>query len=252
MQEIQNELKEYCQKKWFSRGYYGNFEDAMKEYEALESFKIDANVDSVGGISPAGHKIMMIVSQYYMEKVFNAMKIDMNDGNVAGDKGTPYRIVKMWTGADLEDNTELMSGRWSNKPRIAVFDNASLDRFPITKQVDIVSLCSHHTAPFSTMFREDSYAVVSYIPKDKVLGISKLQRLVDWVARRGHLQESLTKSIYEEVSKAAGTEDVCVVLYSLVHTCEKIRGTQSNEGAFTSEYYGGAYNEYELRRSIKR
>lgn len=253
--KIDNNIKKYVMEQWNARGFtkkYGALKYSLEEYEKLQDFKIDENVEQVGGITEGAHKVMMIVSQYYMEKVFAAMKIDMNDGNVAGDKGTPYRIVKMWTGKDLGDETELMCGRWADKPRLATFDNDMGSKFPITKQVDVVSVCSHHAAPFSTMFREDSYAIVSYIPKDKVLGISKLQRIVDWVARRGHLQETLTKAIYTEVSKAAETDDVYVGLFSLVHTCEKLRGSQANEGAFTSEYYGGKYEETELRNSVKK
>ena len=115
---------------------------------------------------------------------------------------------------------------------------------------DVVSNCSHHTAPFSTKFRDDSYAIVSYIPEDTILGISKLQRIVDWVARRGHLQEGLTQMIYDEVSKAAETKSVMVFLSNVVHTCESLRGAQSSDGSFTSIYFGGAFESEDLRREI--
>jgi hypothetical protein len=91
---MDNLVKKFVQENWIKRNYKGNLKAAIQEYENLENFKIDQNVESVGGISEEAHKVMMIVSQYYMEKVFSAMKIDMNDGNVSGDKGTPYRIVK--------------------------------------------------------------------------------------------------------------------------------------------------------------
>lgn len=229
------------------------FEEAIDKYLILPTFKISENIHDISmvNVTEDVHLVMRIIAQYHMEKVFEAMKIDMNDGNVAGEKGTPYRLIKCWTGSNLEDDTEMMSGRWTHRPNITDFDNTNTVNFPITKRVDVVSVCSHHIAPFSTMFRPDSYAIVSYIPEGKILGISKLQRLVDWCSRRGQLQEGLTELIYKEVSKAASTESVLVRLYNLTHTCEKLRGTQAHDGAFTSEYYGGAFNDAQTRNQIK-
>lgn len=227
-----------------------NFMDAWEEYQNLAKFKISENVEKVGGISEQGHFIMRTVTEYHFIQAFKAMKIDLNDPNVGGDKGTPYRVAKMYCGAHLNDDSELLSGRWANKPNMTSFPNESKQCFPITKKVDILSVCSHHVAPFSTMFRDDAYAIISYIPDKQVLGISKLQRIVDWVARRGHLQEELTVKIYKEVSKAAGTDSVYVRLSGLVHTCESLRGTQSKDGAFTSEHYGGEFKKFELRKEV--
>lgn len=234
----------------FKEKFDSDIDVALDEYKRLKDFKISENVEVVGGISEEAHFIMRLVTQYHMEQVFQAMKIDMTDANVAGDKGTPYRFVKMYCGNDLHDETELLSGRWANRPRLASFPNESNQKFPITKRVDLVAVCSHHTAPFSSMFREDSYAIVSYIPEGTILGISKLQRIVDWVSRRGHLQEGLTQAIYDEVSKAAESKNVYVKLCNIVHTCESLRGAQSKEGSFTSEYYGGKFEDPELRRQV--
>lgn len=231
---------------------YNNFTDTLNEYTAVESFKISDNVfENNPEFSEECHYLMRLVAQYHVECAFRAMKIDMLDPNVAGEKGTPYRFVKMYCGNDLEDDSELLSGRWTKKPRIASFPNESKQAFPITKRVDVVSVCSHHTAPFSTMFRPDSYAIISYIPEDKILGISKLQRIVDWVSRRGHLQEGLTQMIYDEVCAAADTKNVYVKLCNIVHTCELLRGAQANDGSFTSEYYGGAFDDSEKRKEVQ-
>ncbi len=243
-------LKEYVGEKFQKKYPLKDFLTAWIEYNHLRDFKISDNVESVGGISEEAHYIMRVITEYHITQAFKAMKINMDDPNVGGEKGTPYRVAKMYCGDNLEDDSELLSGRWSNRPQIASFPNEQGQKYPITKRVDIVSVCSHHTAPFSTLFRDGSYAVISYIPDERVLGISKLQRIVDWVARRGHLQENLTKMIYDEVSIAAETASVYVKLSGLVHTCESLRGTQSNEGAFTSEYYGGNFEKYELRREV--
>lgn len=243
-------LKQQVHSKFIQTFDNSKFESAWREYKALQNFKISENVETAGGISSEAHYIMRILTEHYLTLAFKAMKIDLTDPNVGGEKGTPYRMAKMYCGANLEDDSELLSGRWSNKPKMANFPNDHGQKHPITKKVDIVSVCSHHIAPFSTMFRENAYAIISYIPQNSVLGISKLQRIVDWVARRGHLQEDLTAMIYNEVSKASGTESVYVRLSGLMHTCESLRGTQSKDGAFTTEHYGGEFNKYELRKEV--
>lgn len=244
-------LKEYVHGKFEKKYPDKDFLLYWIEYNNLPDFKISDNVESVGGISEEAHLIMRIITEYHFTQAFKSMKVDMNDPNVGGDKGTPYRISKMYCGNGLDDDSELLSGRWSHRPHMASFPNEQGQKHPITKRVDIVSVCSHHLAPFSTLFRDGAHAIISYIPSDKVLGISKLQRIVDWVARRGHLQENLTKMIYDEISMAAETPSVYVKLVGLVHTCESLRGTQSNQGSFTSEYYGGKYENYEIRREIE-
>lgn len=228
------------------------FNQSNIEYSNLAPFNISGNIFESGQtISEETHYFMRLVAQYYMELVFDSMLIDKNDDNVGGDEGTPYRFVKMYCGDNLDDDTELLSGRWSVKPKVTSFINTNNKHFPITKRVDIVSVCSHHTAPFTTMFRSDSYAVVSYIPEEKIMGISKLQRIVDWVARRGHLQESLTQMIYEEISKSAETKSVYVKLCNLSHSCESLRGAQTKDGAFTSEYYGGVFEDINVRKEVQ-
>lgn len=243
-------LKEFVAERFNNEFPDFDFEQAWQEYNLLDDFKISENVESVGGISPEAHYVMRIVSEYFFTQAFKAMKVDLNDPNVGGYKGTPFRITKMYTGAHLNDDSELLSGRWANKPQMASFPNQHNQKLPITKKIDIVAVCSHHLAPFSTMFRDGAYATVSYIPSETVIGISKLQRIVDWVARRGHLQEDLTIMIYNEVAKAAQTESVYVRLSGLVHTCESLRGTQSKDGAFTSEYYGGDFENFDLRSQV--
>lgn len=236
----------------FLEKYICSFEVALEGYCRLKPFLISDNIFESGqNITEQEHYIMRLISQFYMEKVFSSMLINMNDANVSGDKGTPYRLVKSYTGANLEDDTEMLSGRWSKKPRVATFPNETKEKFPITKRVDIVSNCSHHTLAFSSLFSDDSYAIISYIPDDKILGISKLQRIVNWVSRRGHLQESLTKMLYEEISKVAETKSVYVKLANIIHTCESLRGSQSKEGSFTSEYYGGLFDELQLRKEVQ-
>jgi len=237
-------------------GYY----KAKKIYENTKAFAANGNIfetEDSNEWDDKVHFIMRWTTGNYIKKAFEAMKIDITDPNIAqnldeGNIGSFQRIAKVWCGHDTNDDTELGCGRWSKRPRLARFPNTGKKSIPITKRIDVISNCSHHFITFSSKARPDSYAVISYIPNKFVLGISKLQRVADWVSRRFFLQEDLTKMLYDEISKVAETESVYVGLFNMVHGCETFRGAQSSDGAFTSEYYGGDFEDINLRESVKR
>jgi len=254
---ISKEIKEITKEKYLKKGYNPErFETFWSEYQMCPSFKANQNVQEVGGISEESHFIMRMVTQEKLKEVFQAMKLDLNDPNIQEEEeniGTPGRIAKVWCGANLKDDTELGCGRWIDKPRIAVFPNTNTNtNIPITKRIDLVSNCSHHFISFNTLARGDSYAIISYIPDEQVLGISKLQRITDWVSRRFWLQEDLTKAIYDEIVEVAQTSSVYIKIVNAVHGCEQLRGPQSNDGAFSSEMYGGKFKDSEMRKQVNR
>lgn len=246
----------YVKKRFLMKYSEEAFLLAIDEYSNLRPFKANENIwESGQQVSEECHYLMRLTTQYHFKQAFDAMKISFDDPNVwecmaEGNIGTPGRLAKVYCGANLSDDTELGCGRWAKPPRLATFPNEQTKALPITKRLDLVSNCSHHTLAFSTMFREDSYAVVSYIPNKKVLGISKLQRVVDHIARRYWLQEDLTLAIYKAITQAAETEDVFVKLVNIVHTCESLRGSQSKDGSFTSEMYGGRFEDPDVRKDI--
>jgi len=226
------------------------FEKALKIYNNTPNFKINENVYDVNNEwNDDVHFLMRLIATEKLKEVFSALKIDLNDPNVAenleeGNIGTAGRIIKMWSGENTKDDRELMGGRFNKPVRLAKFPNEISRDFanPIIKEVDLTAVCSHHFAPFSTKFGV-SKVIISYIPKDYVLGISKLQRVVRFIAQRGWLQEDLTKAIYLEISKTAETEDVYVKLKNIKHSCEFLRGALSDSDGFTTEYFGGKFRE---------
>lgn len=187
------------------------------------------------------HWIMRMAAQYYITKAFEAMKVDLDDPNIAENalgKGSPGRISKMWLGNDLEDYSELGSGRWTREPYVSRFPSNG-NHSIITKEIDIISNCSHHFLPFTTL--EGGKALIKYKPKDYVIGISKLQRLVNWASRRFWLQEDLTDYIGKTLQRIANTEDVYVALEGVVHGCERYRGVCSKDGSLTTEFRSGIF-----------
>ena len=238
------------------------FEKNYNIYKNIPDFKANENIHEImtKTISPdveelfvqdhfelpaEVHWIMRSFTQYYITEAFKAMKIDLDDPNTAVNalgKGTPGRIAKMWCGNDPDDITELGSGRWNKQPFVSIFPNTDNDHNIVTKQVDIVSCCSHHFLPFSTLYdTSKAVATISYIPNKFVLGISKLQRIVDWASRRFWLQEDLTRYIGKLIQQVAETDDVYVKLDNITHGCEKFRGANSRDGHLTTEYRSGYF-----------
>ncbi|GAX87840.1 GTP cyclohydrolase I [Lebetimonas natsushimae] len=244
-------MLEKIRKIYESKNLTTPFEKALEIYNSTPCFKINENVyDKNPNWNDDVHFLMRLIATEKMKKVFKALKIDMDDPNVAenleeGNIGTAGRIVKMWSGRDTKDDRELMGGRFNKPVRLAKFPNEISRDFdnPIIKEVDLTAVCSHHFAPFSTKFSDKAKIVIAYIPKDYVLGISKLQRVVRFIAQRGWLQEDLTKAIYKEISKTAETDDVYVKLKNIKHSCEFLRGALSESDGFTTEYFGGKFRK---------
>ena len=220
-----------------------NIHEILTDYNKSCEDLIDQENEFISGesIKPEIHWIMRSLTQYFITKAFQAMKIDMEDPNIAVNclgKGTPGRIAKTWCGNDPEDTTELLSGRWNKEPALSVFPNNDLTD-PVEKEVDVVAVCSHHFLPFSTF--GGGKGIIKYIPKNRVLGISKLQRFVNWASRRGWLQEDLTTYIGKTIKRIAQTEDVYVRLEGLKHSCEEFRGANTKNGCLTTEFKSGVF-----------
>ena len=230
-----------------------NIHEKLTDYKVAKEDLLDQEQEFVKGqsIKPQIHWIMRELTHYYLMKAFDAMKVDQDDPNIAINalgKGTPGRIAKMWCGNDPEDTTELLSGRWNKEPALSVFPNdgsttgGEIVEDVITKQVDVVAVCSHHFLPFSSL-EPNARVTISYIPKNNLIGISKLQRFADWCSSRGWLQEDLCSYIGTTIKRISGSEDVMVEMVGLVHGCEKFRGANTKNGNLTTVYKSGVFKE---------
>lgn len=144
------------------------------------------------------------------EDVLQALVIDPEDPNSAD---TPRRLAKMYI-------NELMEGRYRARPRVAAFPNDnSEDRYTgmLVVRAELKSMCSHHHQPVR------GTAYIGIIPGVQVIGLSKYARIAQWCARRGTLQEELTRNIAEEIMAATGSEDVGVYIQG-THGCMENRG----------------------------
>ena len=170
--------------------------------------------------------------EYYFAQILEELGLDLTDDSLSG---TPYRVAKMYV-------KELFYGLDpKNKPKISLFDNKyRYGKMLVEKNISLDSLCEHHFLPIN------GYAHVAYIPKDKVIGLSKINRVVDYYAHRPQVQERLSLQILNELKETLQTEDVMVMI-SAKHLCVSQRGIKDKESSTTTLEYSGLFNEKSYR-----
>ena len=143
---------------------------------------------------------------------------------------TPTRVAKAW----LKD---LIIGSISEEPSMTVFPNEeNYDGVVIQTGIPVVSMCAHHNLPFT------GYASVAYVPGKNVVGLSKLNRIVDFYSRRPQMQESLTQQIHSFLSEKLDCESVAVSISSK-HMCCSNRGIKHPTSVMTTNKFSGVFME---------
>jgi len=173
-------------------------------------------------------KEKMELIEGHFEKIMQTLGLDLTDDSL---KGTPHRVAKMFV-------KEIFSGlNPQNMPRISVFDNKfQYKEMLVEKDISMNSTCEHHFLPIY------GKAHVAYISSGKVIGLSKINRIVDHFARRPQVQERLTVQIAEELKRALNTEDVAVVI-DAEHMCVSCRGIQDKSSSTLTASYSGKFKE---------
>jgi len=175
-----------------------------------------------------------LISKHFAE-IMRVLGLDLSDDSL---KDTPNRVAKMYV-------NEIFSGlNPDNKPSITLFDNNyQYDEMLLEKNIKVHSFCEHHFVPII------GKAHVAYISNGKVIGLSKINRIVDYFSRRPQVQERLTVQIAEELKKALQTEDVAVAI-TADHMCVTLRGIKDQDSStFTSSFHG-KFKEKEYRKEF--
>jgi GTP cyclohydrolase I len=178
-------------------------------------------------------KIRLIESHFFT--IMNILGLNMNDDSL---KDTPRRVEKMYV-------QEIFSGlNPANKPVITMFDNGyGYDQMVVEKNIGVLSNCEHHFVPIV------GKAHVSYISKGKVIGLSKLNRIVQYCSRRPQVQERLTVQIAAMMKEALGIEDVAVYV-DAVHHCVSSRGVRDGNSSTITAEYSGRFQEPATRNEF--
>lgn len=169
-------------------------------------------------------EVKMSKITYHFGEIMETLGLDLTDDSL---KGTPRRVAKMFV-------KEIFYGLDPrNKPSISLFDNKfRYGQMLVEKDIKVNTFCEHHFLPI------EGVAHVAYISSGKVIGLSKINRIVDYYARRPQVQERLTVQVAEELKKVLDTEDVAVVIDAR-HFCVSCRGIQDDSSStVTSEYSG--------------
>ena len=173
--------------------------------------------------------------QHHFEMIMQELGLDLTNESLSG---TPYRFAKMYV-------KELFYGlNPKNKPKLSVFENKyGYQKMLVEQNIRIDSSCEHHFLPII------GYAHVAYIPKDKVIGLSKINRLVDYYARRPQVQERLVLQILNDLQGVLETKDV-IVSVTAKHLCVSSRGIQDQNSFTTTLEYGGCFEEEAKRNEF--
>jgi GTP cyclohydrolase I len=179
---------------------------------------------------------MELIEKHFREIMY-ILGLDLSDDSLSG---TPRRVAKMFV-------KEIFSGlNPKNKPQVTLFENKyRYNEMLVEKDITFYSFCEHHFVPIW------GKAHVAYISSGKVIGLSKLNRIVQYYARRPQVQERMTVQIAKELKEVLETEDVAVLL-DAKHMCVAARGVQDTTSSTVTAYYGGRFkNEATKQEFLK-
>lgn len=167
-------------------------------------------------------------------EIMNTLGLDLTDDSL---EETPKRVSKMYV-------NEIFWGlKPENFPKCTVIENKmGYDEMVIEKDITLMSNCEHHLVVI------DGKAHVAYIPKKKVLGLSKLNRIVEYFARRPQVQERIAEQIYHALVYILGTEDIAVVIEG-THFCVRSRGVEDQSSYTYTAKLGGCFREDPMSRA---
>lgn len=182
-----------------------------------------------------GDELKMELIENHFREIMHILGLDLEDDSLSG---TPHRVAKMYV-------KEIFSGlNPANKPRIALFDNKyQYNQMLVEKDITLYSFCEHHFIPII------GRAHVAYISNGKVVGLSKINRIVQHFAKRPQVQERLTKQIAEELKTVLETEDVAVVIEA-EHLCVAARGVEDVNSKTVTVEYCGKFEERAVREEF--
>jgi len=170
-----------------------------------------------------------------VENILQTLGMDLTDDSI---KGTPNRVAKMFV-------KEIFGGLNPLKqPKASTFDNNyKYGEMLVEKNITVYSTCEHHLLPII------GRAHVAYISSGRVIGLSKMNRIVEYYAKRPQVQERLTMQIVQELQKALGTEDVACVI-DAKHLCVNSRGIKDIESSTVTSEFGGKFKDPQTKREF--
>jgi GTP cyclohydrolase I len=171
----------------------------------------------------------------HMKGIMETLELDMTDPSLIG---TPDRVAKMYV-------DEVFSGLWKeNEPKIMTVPNdMGYDQMIIERDIRVQSTCEHHFCPVIGV------AHIAYIPDKTIIGLSKLNRIVEHYSRRPQLQERLTEQIHKKLMEVLGTKNVAVIV-NCQHYCVIMRGIRDQGSSMITSKINGHFNSHDVRNEF--
>jgi GTP cyclohydrolase IA len=172
---------------------------------------------------------------WHFEEIMSTLGLDLSDDSL---KGTPMRVAKMYV-------QEIFSGlNPANKPEATLFENKfHYNQILVEKNIQVQSFCEHHFVPII------GKAHVAYISNGQVIGLSKINRIVDYFSKRPQVQERLTEQIAEDLKKVLNTQDVAIIIEA-EHMCVAIRGIKDHGSSTTTSSYHGKFLQADTKNEF--
>lgn len=170
-----------------------------------------------------------------VKDILETLGMDLTDDSLSG---TPRRVAKAYV-------NELFAGLHpDNKPKLSTFkNNYRYGEMLVEKNIVVYSTCEHHLLPIV------GRAHVAYISKGRVIGLSKMNRIVDYFAKRPQVQERLTMQIVQAIQEALGTDDVACII-DAKHLCVNSRGIKDISSSTVTSEFGGAFKDKKVRQEL--
>lgn len=196
----------------------------LKVHQHLVQCGVETPVKDSGNIIDRKGKIEVI--EHLFSQIMTALGLDLNDDSLAE---TPKRVAKMYV-------NEIFWGLdYESFPKCTAVDNKmKYDEMVIERNINVQSNCEHHFVVI------DGLATVAYIPKEKVLGLSKINRVVEYFSKRPQIQERLTEQIYHALQYILETDNIAVVI-DAQHYCVKSRGVEDTGSSTITSKLGGCF-----------
>ncbi len=206
-----------------------------KDFQENLFADITTPIKKGANLLPDDEKMKQIESK--MREVLDILGLDLNDDSLSG---TPRRVAKMYV-------NEIFSGLLpENMPKLSSFENKyKYGQMLVEKDISVFSTCEHHLLPII------GKAHVAYISSGRVIGLSKINRIVDYFSRRPQVQERLTVQIVKAMQKALGTEDVACIV-DAKHMCLVSRGIKDITSSTLTAEYAGKFKDPEVRKEFWR
>ena len=172
---------------------------------------------------------------HHVYKIMETLGMDMSDDSLSG---TPNRVAKMYV-------NEIFGGlNPQKKPKASTFENNyKYGEMLVEKNITVYSTCEHHLLPII------GRAHVAYISSGRVVGLSKMNRIVNYYAKRPQVQERLTMQVVKELQIALDTEDVACII-DAKHLCVNSRGISDIESSTVTSEFGGKFKNEMVRKEL--